>query len=157
MTRIASRFRMLSILTGFLLVTAMPVLAATLYTAALDGPSSDTTSAASGYATLILNSAETEVDYFIEYGGLEGNEIGGHFHNALPGQYGPRLQLLMGGSPKSGIWEVGPFEVGELNAGRVYINIHTDIYPSGEIRGNIEFASVATEAASWGSVKALYK
>jgi hypothetical protein len=153
----AYQFKTLIVIQSVLFLTAVPVWADTLYTAVLDGPTSETTSPAYGTATLILNSAETEVDYYIEYSGLQGNEIGGHFHNAVPGDYGPRLQLLLGGSPKSGIWQVGPFEVGELNAGRVYINIHTDLYPAGEIRGNIEFASVATEAASWGSVKALYK
>jgi hypothetical protein len=157
MNRNASPLRVFAVSACLLLTAAAPVAADTLFTAVLDGPSSGTTSPASGFATLVLNSAETEVDYYIEYSGLEGNEIGGHFHNALPGEYGPRLQLLMGGSPKSGIWEVGAFEVGELKAGRVYINIHTDVHPAGEIRGNIEFTSVPTEAASWGSVKALYK
>ena len=150
--------------TGFLVtiigvfsLAGFPALADTIYSAVLDGPSSGTTSAAFGSASLNLNSEETEVAYQIEFTGLEGNEIGAHFHNASPGQDGPRLQLLMGGSPKTGIWEVGPFEVGELNAGRVYVNIHTDAHPSGEIRGNIEFTAVPSEAASWGSVKSLYQ
>ena len=140
-----------------MLVLAAPVFADTIYTAILDGASSHTSSPATGTATLTLNTEETEVSYVIEFSGLEGSETGAHIHNGAPGEVGLRFLTLLPGSPKVGIWEVGPLEVVELNADRVYINIHTDVYPAGEIRGNVQFNIVANEAVSWGSVKALFK
>lgn len=157
MTRFARRYPLLSGFAIVLLLQVSPVLSDTLYTANLNGPNSGTASPAIGTATLTLNTAETEVSYVVDYTGLQGNEIGAHLHNAPPGKDGPRLLLLFPGSPKEGTWAVGAFEVGELNAGRVYINVHTDLYPTGEIRGNVVFASVANEAVSWGAVKALYR
>ncbi len=129
----------------------------TLYTAIIDGPSANTPSPAVGSATLILNNDETEVTYEILYSGLLGVERDAHFHASLRGGDGPILETLQNGSPIRGIWAVGPYEVGELNAGRVYINIHTDLYAIGEIRGWVTYNSVATEPASWSLVKSLYR
>lgn len=139
-----------------LLLLAAPVLAESIYTATIDGTSAGTPSGATGTAILTLNDLGTEVSYSISYSGLMGTEVAAHFHNAGPGMNGPVMFPLPAGQPKVGTWSVGAFEVGELNAGRVYINIHTDLYPAGEIRGNIGFTSVPNEATSWGAVKALF-
>ena len=156
MENFARRFALLSGFIGILLLQMSPVLADTIYTAILDGPTAGTESPASGTATLTLNSAQTEVTYVVDYSGLQGPEIGAHIHNAPPGMDGERLLLLFPGSPKVGTWAVSAFEVEELNAGRVYINVHTELYPTGEIRGDVMSSSVANEAVSWGAVKALY-
>ena len=142
---------------GLLLLLANTVMAGIIYTATLDGPTSGTASAATGTAIFTLNAAATEVSYVVEVTGLEGVEVGAHIHNGGPGALGPRLHTFLFGSPKVGTWAVGEFEVNELNDGRVYINVHTDLYPGGEIRGDLEFTSVANEAFSWGSIKALYQ
>lgn len=149
-------FRIPGFLTGLLLLLAVSVSAETRYTAVLDGPTSGNSSTATGTASLVLNDAQTEVDYVVSLNGLSSPEFAAHFHNAPPGKAGPSLWTLVPGNYKVGVWPVGPFEVGELNAGRVYVNIHTEIYPTGEIRGDISFKTVAAEAASWGSVKALF-
>jgi len=156
MENFARRFALLSGFVILLLLQMSPVLADTIYTAVLSGPTAGTASPAAGTATLTLNSAQTEVAYVVEYTGLQGPEIGAHIHNAPPGSEGPRLLLLFPGSPKVGTWAVSPFEVEELNAGRVYINVHTELFPTGEIRGDVMSSSVANEAVSWGAVKALY-
>ena len=118
-------------------------IADTYYTAVLDGPTAGNSSSATGTATFILNAAETEVSYVIEYGGLLGVETVAHIHNAPPGVVGPVFWDLDYGSPKTGIWPVGLFEVAELNAGRANILIHTDLYAAGEIRGNLTFDFVS--------------
>lgn len=157
MAKSAPRFLRSGLITGAFLLLAFPVFADTLYTATLDGPTSGTSSPATGTAVLTLNTAQTEVSYVVEYSGLQSTELGAHIHNGAPGEIGPRFQLFFPGQPKVGTWAVGPFEVAELNAGRVYINVHTEGYPTGEIRGNVSFATVANDAVSWGSVKALYQ
>ena len=43
-----------------------------------------------------------------------------------------------------------------LAEGRAYINIHSDIYPNGEIRGFLS-NSVPVETTTWGKVKSLYR
>ena len=118
-----------------------------------------TASPATGTAVLVLNDAETEVAYSVTYSGLEGVETGAHFHNAGPGQNGGILLTLPIGTPKAGIWVVTAHDVGELYAGRVYVNIHTTLYPGGEIRGNIveSVAAAPDDGLTWGRIKALYQ
>jgi len=41
--------------------------------------------------------------------------------------------------------------------GRVYIDIHTDVYPEGEVRGFLTQNNTPTENVTWGKVKALYR
>jgi len=131
--------------------------AATIFTANIDGISSGTPSPGTGTATLTLNDDETEVAYTIEFSGLLGSEVAAHFHNGVAGTTGPVLFGLAAGSPKIGVWPVGPVEVGHLFDGAVYVNIHTDLYPGGEIRGDIAFQTVPDEAQSWGDIKALFR
>lgn len=141
---------------GFIVVVALalPALAGAdiYYTAILDGPTAGSPSLATGTAVFTLNSAETEVAYVIEYSELEGTETVAHIHNAPPGVIGPVFHDLEYGSPKIGVWEVGPFEVEELNAGRVNILIHSDPYFGGEIRGNLEYHSIAGDQTQAGEV-----
>jgi hypothetical protein len=134
-----------------------PAWADSLFTATLSGPAAASTSAATGTAALILNAAETEVSYVIEYSGLEAAETAAHFHNAPPEASGGVIFTLPLGSPKVGVWTITPPQVVELQAGRVYVNIHSMNFGGGEIRGNLVFDSVAEEAHSWGSIKALYQ
>jgi len=115
----------------------------TFFSAVLDGATAGTASPASGTATFVLDEAETEVAYVIEYGGLVGAETVAHIHNAPPGVIGPVFHNLAFGSPKVGVWPVGPFEVAELRAGRVNILIHTELYPGAEIRGDLVLSPVA--------------
>ena len=139
-------------------VGALPAAADMVYTAVLDGPTAGTDSPATGTATLILNEAETEISYVVEFSGLVGVENGAHFHNGSPSDViAPRLLTLNLGTPKIGTWEVGPFEAGELKNGRIFVMIHSFTYNSGEIRGDLTFSTVSTESPTWGAVKALFR
>ena len=101
--------------------------------------------------------------YEIAFSNLEGTETIAHFHGpAAPGvEAGVLYTLLPTGSPKLG--QVGPLsvqELADLNAGLWYINIHSNLYAPGEIRGQVVAATgpctVATEDRTWGSIKAMY-
>lgn len=153
-TEICPRFCVLAL--GIALFLPTTGLADTYYTAILDGDTAGTTSTATGTATLILNAAETEISYVIEYSELDGTETVAHIHNAPPGILGPIFHVLAFGSPKVGVWPVGPFEVAELNAGRVNILIHSDMFPASELRGDMAFAFVsAVDGQGGGNLPAV--
>lgn len=116
-----------------------------------------TSSPAGGFVRLVLNAERTQVAFTIECWDLVSPEFASHVHNARPGVYGPMLFELPLGPHKSGVWPVGEYEVEELLAGRIYINVHTDAFPLGEIRGNPAPVLVGADAGSWGLVKAVFR
>lgn len=76
---------------------------------------------------------------------LSGTEVSAHFHApAVPGMTAPVVFGLVNpgsfsiGSPKFG--SVGPFSAEQkedLLKGLYYINVHTTVFPAGEIRGQV--------------------
>jgi len=61
-----------------------------------------------------------------------------HIHLGAPGQSGPPIITLNGGDP--GTWTVPegakltPEQLQEYKAGHLYVNMHTEAYPGGELR-----------------------
>ncbi|MFH1501853.1 MAG: CHRD domain-containing protein [Candidatus Eisenbacteria bacterium] len=149
-------------LAASLVFTTAAARAETLFLATLDGTQSvpPTASGATGSAVLILNDAQTEVSYAISYVDLEGNEIAAHFHNGIPGENGPIMHSLPAGTPKFGTWPVDAHDVGHLLGGRVYVNVHTDLFPGDEIRGDVSLSTTAVPEGpvrmTWGKIKALF-
>lgn len=72
---------------------------------------------------------------------LIGSETAAHFHGpANPGENASVLFPItpVPGNPKNG--SVGPLtrrQIRDLNKGLFYLNIHTDAFPGGEIRGQV--------------------
>lgn len=137
---------------------ALPLQASTTFKATLDGASNVPpipSVTATGSASLVLNDDQTELSFHIEYDYLSSPESDAHIHNAGPRANGPIVFQLPIGEVKDGVWEIPPAMVAELLAGRLYINIHSDIYISGEIRGQIVQA-VTVRTETLGAVKARY-
>jgi hypothetical protein len=162
MTRLAGARPALLALVA-LVVAACPSSGETLFTAVIDQSQSvpPTGSGATGYAALVLNDAQTQVEYAITYENLEGAETGAHFHKAPPGETGSIVYILPLGTPKFGTWDLTAHDVGDLLAGQIYVNIHSDLYISGEIRGDISEDSTGLwsehDEGSWGRIKALFR
>ena len=98
------------------------------------------TSNALGVAFLDFDSATKRLCYSITYSPLLGTETEAHLHgDAQAGQTNAVLYDLMPlGTPKVNC--LGPLkgnEEGLLKRGRMYINIHTDLFVAGEIRGQV--------------------
>jgi hypothetical protein len=114
-----------------------------------------------GFVCLTVNAAAGVLDYVVTYTGLVGVETAAHFHGpAGPGVNAPIIFPLPLGTPKIG--SIGPltlFQFAQLSAGQWYVNVHTDLYPGGEIRGQItsECGVVPVAPTTWGSIKALYR
>jgi len=147
---------MFRLLIGFILaltVFASGTMAEIVFTTAIDGPAAGTGSPVTGSATLTLNDEETQVDYVVEIGNLPSGETGSHFH----GVSDIRHHNLNLGPNKVGTWDISPEEVIELKAGHIYINVHSNDFLMGEIRGDFDLESVASESHEWGAIKALYR
>ena len=126
-----------------------------------------TGSTATGAATLTLNAAQDALTYSITLIGLDLDGLqtpadasddvtAFHFHAAPPGMNGgvvfgliapnhdtDDLVIDPGAGTLDGIWEntdVNPLsaQLANLNAGGLYLNVHTTPFPSGAIRGQVE-------------------
>lgn len=140
------------------------------------GPLSD--SQGSGHGLFVLNAAQTALTFDISFKGLEGSMITGeHFHNAGAGENGPIVRALTAaemtdstppdgaaagvwsssdpvsvGSPPSG--PLTPALVTELLAKRIYFNVHTNLFPNGELRGQlIQKGPPAGRATGTGGIR----
>ena len=114
-----------------------------LLTTAQEVPAVDPTTPATaiGTGTFILNSAQTELTFDITMTGLSGAITNAHFHNAPAGVAGGPVRSILSdfsGNHASGVWNtITPAQVTELLAGNIYVNVHTDLNPNGEIRGQL--------------------
>jgi len=128
------------------------------YSAILTGPQDGTASPATGSGSFTLDAGKM-LSFNISYGGLLGTESAAHIHCcAPPGTNAGVLFGLPAANPKVGsIGPLTPTQEANLNAGLMYVNIHTlPNFAGGEIRGQI-FNTVAVERGTWAIVKNLYR
>ena len=93
---------------------------------------------ATGTAIFSVDTEANTVTYNITYSGLVGVEVAAHIHGLAPA--GDNTGVLFGllpDSPKTGTWGYDESMEEAILGGQTYINIHSDMYPSGEIRGQM--------------------
>lgn len=101
------------------------------------------TSNASGVGFLTFDPVSSELCYTVTFSGLEGTQLaqpmGAHVHGpAGPGRSNHNhVAELASGSPLNGCSVITKEAAKWLRAGSLYLQIHTDLFPSGEIRGQI--------------------
>ena len=131
---------------------------ATNFFANLDGASEvpPNASPATGLATLILDDATLQMTYQLDYSGLLGPTTASHIHRAPAGVNGPIIYPLALGNFPSGVQGVVQINAADLpdlmNLG-MYVNIHTQVFPGGEIRGQVRVAATPVEPRTWGAIK----
>jgi len=95
---------------------------------------------ATGTGTFVLNADKTELTFNFTVDGLSGTIAAAHFHNAAAGSNGGVVRTLTAnftGNTATGIWKstdaepLNAFLVAELEAGRIYVNVHTALNPGG--------------------------
>jgi CHRD domain-containing protein len=99
-----------------------------------------TTTNALGLGFLTFDNQTKRLCYSLTYSGMLGTETEAHLHgDALPGQTNQVLyDLNPYGSPKvSCLGPLKPNEERLLKQEKMYIQIHTDIFVAGEIRGQV--------------------
>ncbi len=129
--------------TSFLLFGLLhgAALGQTAFTARLDGGQEipPTASPFSGNGDFIYDVTSKLLHYDVTITGLSGGLTGAHIHSGAPGVPGPVLFPLAGG-PATFSGTVGPLapaELASLRSSGLYVNIHSGVFSSGELRGQI--------------------
>ncbi len=102
------------------------------------------TSPAIGAAVVLVNPSANQVCVVYTFAGLVAPAVAGHIHEAPPGVAGPiRIPFRTPPAATSGAdffcTTASPDVVARLlsNPGNFYVNIHSTVYPGGEIRGQL--------------------
>jgi hypothetical protein len=136
---------------------AQTLRADSVFTATLNGAQEPTASTATGFGTVILDTAQTMITVDESWTGLIGGPAtASHIHCcAIPGVNAPVLFPFAGvpnatsGSIPEQTFAITAAQVVELEAGLMYMNIHDAVFPGGEIRGQL-VAATTPEPASLG-------
>ncbi len=91
-----------------------------------------------GVGFLTFDNITKRLCYSISFSGLQGTESEAHLHGAPVGQTDVVFFDLPLGSPKMGcVGPLSPKQEKLLRRGGLYINIHTDLFVAGELRGQV--------------------
>ena len=155
------KIKVLSLVAFTILLTASLSMAAThgVFKAKLTGKEEvpATESKASGEATFTLSKDGKEITYTLKLKDIE-NPKAAHVHAGKMGEEGAPVVGLFGGPKKEGKFSgvlakgtitdanlIGPLAgktmgdlVELLKSGGAYVNVHTDKYPGGEVRGQVK-------------------
>ena len=103
------------------------------------------TTQATGTGMVSIDRDETSAHYMVVYSGLEGTFTVSHFHHAKPGVSGGVIYNItssynpFGGA--FGYWDESSTPIFDaaplMHNNEVYLNVHSSLHPSGEIRGNL--------------------
>ena len=143
----------------FLFATALSTgmaSAQTTYEAFLSGLGENPVNAspATGFATVVLNAAQDQITVDFSWSGLLAPATAAHIHG--PGGAGTNAAVLFpfsgvpnatAGSIPEQVFSITPTQVGWLESGYLYVNIHDSIFPGGEIRGQLLLAPEPSSAA----------
>ncbi len=91
-----------------------------------------------GWGVFQINTTTNELSYYVVVDNLAGVEFGSHFHG--PALHGTPASFAAGmplGSPKIGTWAYDQSQEQAIVDGRYYVKVHTDLHPTGEVRGQI--------------------
>lgn len=100
-------------------------------------PANDST--AMGGGVFILDRTNNVLLFFVNYTELEGVRTGAHIHGpAGAGVNAPIMISLPDTKPITGSASVTEAQEAALMSGQTYINVHSDAYPNGEIRGQLK-------------------
>jgi hypothetical protein len=153
------KLSLLLVLSTAVLITLPAAHAAMLFTTTLLGTNEvpPTGSPGTGVGTVLLNDAQTMITVDESWSGLTTPANASHIHCcALPGTNAAVLFPFAGvpaatsGAIPEQTFAITPAQVASLEAGLMYMNVHSTAFPGGEIRGQL--ALVTPEPASVGLI-----
>ena len=135
-----------------LLLVSTAALADEVFVAQISGVK--TSPMATGVATFTLHDDLSAIDYVVTYENLSSPEYMAHVHR---GSDVIAIYLPLG-NPKEGTW-LSPTadDIAQLRNEELYVNIHSEYYPTGEIRGTLKRQVLPVAPTTWGAIKALYR
>ena len=97
-------------------------------------------STATGTADIDYDAATKKLSWKVTYSGLTGPATAAHFHG--PAEAGKNAGVMVpipgiATSPAEGSATLTDAQASDLQAGKLYVNIHTAANPGGEIRGQV--------------------
>jgi hypothetical protein len=101
-------------------------------------------SPATGFGTVVLNAAQTQITVDESWSGLTAPATASHIHG--PGGAGTNAGVIFGfsgvpaatsGAIPEQIFAINATQVSYLFAGFMYMNVHSSTFPGGEIRGQL--------------------
>ena len=93
---------------------------------------------ATGTATATLDTATNFFTLNYSFSGLLGPQTDAHIHGGAAGTNGAVLFHLGLGSPNSFSTTLTDLQESRLLAGLWYVNVHSTVFPAGEIRGQLQ-------------------
>lgn len=110
------------------------------YRAQLAGANQVPAAESNGTATaeITVDTEKKEATWTINYTGLSGEPSAAHFHGPAASGENAAPVIDISGKIESGTTALTDVQLADLQAGRLYINIHTAQFPDGEIRGQVE-------------------
>jgi hypothetical protein len=95
-------------------------------------------SAGTGTADVKVDTGTKKITWTVTHKGLSGDPTAAHFHGpAKPGENAPPM-IDISKKIDKGSADLTAAQLADLEAGKVYINIHTAKFPDGEIRGQVQ-------------------
>jgi hypothetical protein len=101
-------------------------------------------SPASGFGTVVLNAAQTQITVDESWSGLTASATASHIHG--PGGAGTNAPVIFSfsgvpaataGAIPEQVFAITATQVGYLFSGYLYMNVHTSTFPGGELRGQL--------------------
>jgi CHRD domain len=123
------------------ILASAPVFAETLkFTADLKGTTEvpPTDSAATGSADVTVDTETKKLSWTVDYSGLTGEPTAAHFHGPAAAGENAGPVVDMSAAIKSGSADITDQQLADLQAGKWYLNVHSEKFPDGEIRGQVE-------------------
>src|SRR6266852_244275 len=118
--------------------------AVTAYKANLGGAAEvpPVTTAGKGSAAINLDTASKQISWRVDYSGLSGPATAAHIHCGAAAGANAGVAVALGAgptaaSPISGSGAITDAQLADLQAGKCYVNIHTDANKGGELRGQL--------------------
>jgi hypothetical protein len=151
--------RLLAILALVGALTANSAFAQTTFEAFLTGLGENPPNASpgSGLGTVVLNAAQDQITVDESWSGLLAPATASHIHG--PAGAGTNAGVIF---PLSGVpaatagaipqqtFSITPVQVNYLFSGNLYLNVHTSVFPGGEIRGQLLLVPEPTTLALFG-------
>ncbi|HOX24705.1 MAG TPA: CHRD domain-containing protein [Candidatus Krumholzibacteria bacterium] len=133
-------------------------LAATVYDAELIPESVQPGSGATAYgqATLIINDSRTLAYLTVNFAGLDTPQTGANLLRAAADAVGVEIIPLPTGTPLALTLDFTTALADALDADELAIQIYSEDWPGGAIRGNFAFVIVGVDAETWTHVKGLF-